>query len=325
MGPSRLLKPALSLLSKLSRIIPASVTLALLSVAPAGAETAPLEAGEILNRMSGTAHTLEYQGIFTYEHGGVLRSVKVTQWQGANGMAQKLVYLNGPQRVIARNINADDCGDELPTEAQLALAPPPDLAAQLQTHYEAYRRQDDRIAGRPVWTVHLVPKDPYRYGYALGIDQQTGLLVQVLLIGSGNRVIERFQFVDLQSPAVVTVSEQNVAEKICDSDNKAERNAESTSVAWHPAWLPAGFTQIDQSQGDDGVEQGLYSDGLSLFSIFIDPQGGKSFPDVQAQRGAMVAQLSKLKAGGRDYAICVVGEIPMQAAERIAAQISITP
>ena len=69
---------------------------------------------------------------------------------------------------------------------------------------------------------------------------------------------------------------------------------------------------------DQGVETLLFSDGLSVFSVFFDPQGGRLLPEVQAQRGATVAQLARVNARGGDFLVSVVGEIPIETAQRVA-------
>jgi len=69
----------------------------------------------------------------------------------------------------------------------------------------------------------------------------------------------------------------------------------------------------------------MFTDGLAVFSVFIDPDKGRSLPSIDANLGATVAVLTKADINNQEYAICVVGEIPRATANQIASAISLSP
>ena len=62
----------------------------------------------------------------------------------------------------------------------------------------------------------------------------------------------------------------------------------------------------------------LYDDGLTRFSVFLEPLLGASVPDSRLQLGPTVAVSRHLTSPDGDMMATVVGEIPMGTAERIA-------
>ena len=62
----------------------------------------------------------------------------------------------------------------------------------------------------------------------------------------------------------------------------------------------------------------MYGDGLSRFSVFIEPVSGKAATDTRTQLGPTVAVSRRLTTPKGDTLVTVVGEIPLGTAERIA-------
>ena len=88
---------------------------------------------------------------------------------------------------------------------------------------------------------------------------------------------------------------------------------------WQQSWLPPGFGLAGYlKSGDSGGETLIYTDGLAIFSVFIDSSETVDIPKMQAQRGATVAYLTKAKISQQDFLISVVGEIPVETARAVA-------
>ena len=99
--------------------------------------------------------------------------------------------------------------------------------------------------------------------------------------------------------------------------------ADSQSGAWRAGWLPPGYTMAGHELSPDNTRETLiYTDGLSVFSLFIDSEMPANLPQMQAQRGATVAYLSRIAVDGRHFTICVVGEIPVETAKLVAQSVS---
>ncbi len=308
--------------------VPGKVVLAILccmTTLPVAADVE--EARRMLRKMAEANREQDYRGVFTYEHAGLLRSVRILHLFRDGLEYEKLVYLNGPPREIVRRGVPARCerdGARLPEGVPV----PASLGSELEDHYELSLRGEERIAGRRAHVVHLVPRDQLRYGYILAVDRRTGLLLQSLLVNIERRVMERFQFVDVSfdlsdaeeadllggdardATAAMTDGEARMLED-CGVDP-------AVTGEWQVGWMPPGFELAEASRDEAGVASLVYTDGLSSLSVFIDPNGEPVVPEVRARRGATVAQVARLNHGGQDYAICVVGEVPEATARKIA-------
>lgn len=306
----------------LAKLTVTLMSLFLLSVPVWGASEADAaDVDDILGRMSLANRELDYQGIFTYEYAGVLKSVKVTHVVRDGVGYEHWYYLNGPRQEVMRFGVETDCS--LPSDNLERGLPPPVVgnSAMLNNHYELQLRGVDRVADRPVWIIHIVPRDGLRYGYVFAVDQQTGLLLQSLLLDSDKRVLERFQYMDVSyvvAPDVAQGVVSQVSGKPASPGCLSGSQSTDAVEGWQAAWLPPGFALASRERDEKGVETLLFSDGLSVFSIFFDPNGNKQLPEVQAQRGATVAQMVRIEAAGRNYLVSVVGEIPIETAQRVA-------
>ncbi len=291
--------------------------LLLVPIAPIHAMEEVEQARNLLKKMAAANRELDYRGSFTYEYAGTLKAVRITHVVADDLEYESLLYLNGPRREVVRGGLSPECrkgGDDF-----LAGVPvPTEFASHLETNYELYLRGEDRVADRDVRVIHVVPKDGMRYGYILSLDKETGLLLQSLLVGTSRRVMERFQYVDISYQLDSTEKDALVAKG---QEAPAVGGCVEPSVAdlkWQAKWLPDGFRLVSASSQVEGQTSMVFSDGLSFVSVFVSADGNPAFPPIQAQRGATVAQIARLNHNGKEYAICVVGEVPPTTAERIA-------
>jgi sigma-E factor negative regulatory protein RseB len=286
----------------------------------------------LLKRMAEANRQVSYQGIFSYEHGGALKTVKVLHAIRDGHELERIIHLSGPKREVVRRGNALNCqrlGDAMLRGTALGIA---NISRDhLENYYDLYIKGDERVAGRDVIIVHVVPKDDLRYGYVLGIDKETGLLLQSMLIGSKKRVLERFQFVDISIGVLIddmalepTDAEHHLAS--LDASPCLDPRASNVSVKggqWKASWLPPGFAMASSHRSTETHRETLvFTDGLSVFSVFIDEGEAANLPKMQAQRGATVALLIRMDVENNNYAICVVGEIPIKTAKQVAESIA---
>lgn len=286
-----------------------------------------------LKKMAEANRQLSYEGVYSYEFGGALKTVKVFHSVRNGQEFERIVHLNGPKREVIRrgnNLSCQRLGDALLRGASAFSS---DISrGHIETYYNLYLKGDERVAGREVSMVHVVPKDLYRYGYALGIDKETGLLLQSMLIANNKKVLERFQFVDISIGTLVddmslepSDREHHLAsmDALPCVDEKGEI-ATDANRHWKVSWVPPGFALSGYQVSPDTHRQTLvFTDGLAVFSVFVDTDEVISIPSMQAQRGATVAFLSHLEHSGSNYTICVVGEIPVETAKKVAH--SLTP
>ncbi|MOA39823.1 Sigma factor AlgU regulatory protein MucB precursor [compost metagenome] len=87
--------------------------------------------------------------------------------------------------------------------------------------------------------------------------------------------------------------------------------------------MPPGFeltssTARKDPQTKTQVNSLMYDDGLTRFSVFLEPLNGATVTDTRTQLGPTVAVSRRLATAQGDMMVTVVGEIPVGTAERIA-------
>ena len=76
-----------------------------------------------------------------------------------------------------------------------------------------------------------------------------------------------------------------------------------------------------QRRTDSNGDMLMYTDGLTTFSVFIDPVIDTFTVEGQARRGATVAYMQQVERRNLPYSVTVVGEIPPITARRVAESV----
>ncbi len=280
-----------------------------------------------LQRLAQAERTQSFSGTFVYERNGSFSSHSVWHQVASDGVVrERLLQLDGAAKEVVRVDGQVQCAsgmlaDQL-TETQ--LRPGRELEpAKLSQWYDLRILGESRVAGRATTVLALVPRDQYRHGIELHLDQQTGLAVKSLLVNDKGQLLERFQFTHFQVGDVVT--DALLPGAGCRPVRTAPAASQSAQV-WSSQWLPPGFTLSSASPrrspaSDESVACQVYDDGLARFSVFIEPLNDATAEDVRSQLGPTVAVSRRLKTNNGDVMVTVIGEIPLGTAERIALSI----
>jgi sigma-E factor negative regulatory protein RseB len=290
-------------------------------------------AHDLMSKMAKASRELNYQGLFTYEYRGNLTSVKVAHGVHEGQTYERIQHMDGAQRNELRRTDNVDClrtGDMLLRGSAYKIND--QSYARLEDFYEFHIKGQGRIANRQVVMVHVLPKDKHRYGYVVAIDKQSGLLLQSVLMSHAGKPLERFQFVDITVGGSMAglgfdLDSGSFTDVALDQSNCIDDNRQITTSTsnWSTQWLPPGFVIASHEISDtDGQESMMFTDGLAVFSVFIDVDKQRSLPAIDANLGATVAVLTKADINNQEYAICVVGEIPRATATQIASAISLS-
>ena len=328
---------------------------------------APLSIAEpnpysLLAKMEKSSRTLTYQGTLVYRQGGLnghMETLKIFHTLKEGEQFERLVHLTGEPREIIRRGDKVICIHPKNGVVELSNTVPAgpfarNYQARLGSVNQPYTVQFsgyDRVAGREVTVLAVQPKDAYRYGFKLALDKQTGLLMQSLMVDASSKVLERFEYTEINIGGDITVEQlepnfdrsrdrlslidvPSIAPRASRSQSKANEviKLESQAVAeqnWKVNWLPTGFT-ISEAHFEPKPESSvsgsmrnskMYSDGLSAFSVFIAPDVDMS-KSVSVQSGATLAHSVVKRDSMGSYSITVVGEIPMLAAKGIANSVT---
>lgn len=311
---------------------PAPAPQASVTPAPVSAIETELTPRQWLDKMSRGVRETNYTGVFSYEHGPNLETLKIVHGVIDGVEHERMIHMSGKPREIVRkgdNVGNMQVGQELVRVGrgsnELSLARRFGGAYRaLDSYYQLSVGGIDRIANRDAVRLQVKPLDAYRHGYILSIDKETGLLLRSLLVDSLGRVLERFQFgsISIMETIDPALLEPETAGHVTAA--QIARRPSQTGEAIQPipvtiTWLPKGFVLAGQERGERD-QSATFTDGLAVFSVFIEPAPVNVDPDGWAQRGGTVAFARRMG----DQVLTVVGEVPALTAERVSAAISPT-
>ena len=305
----------------------------LLVCALLGSHAGAQEARDWLDRMSRAVDELNYRGTFVHVLDGTAETLHIVHRSADGQSGERILSLDGAGREIVRQgarvqgIFPDRRIVLLETRSDvspLVTALPTDTAG-LEPHYEMTLGGNARVADRAVQVLDIVPRDEFRYGYVLWLDQETAMPLQSQLIDDQGRVVEQILFSEIEIPADIRPEE---LEPTLDTAGFTTlRAAESAPLAaeipWRAAAVPGGFrlsaaTQSPIAGSDTPVEHLVYSDGLATVSVFIeDPATQAEVREGFSNVGSTNAYSTTLR--GRK--VTAIGEVPRRTVRTIASSL----
>lgn len=327
----------------MQRLIPLCIAFCLGSF-PALSIAEP-DALALLERMGIAAKTLNYDGVFTYQTGGKVQSIRIIHSANEQGEVERLLSLNGAARELIRTNDLVTCifpeGKRINIDRRpLGRGFPSDLLSRMSSavpYYAIKMGEVGRVADRKAKQLVVTPIDAYRYGYHLWVDEETDLLLQSDLLTEKGQVIEKFTFssinlnVDIPDLALKPQIEgqqhtwnRNQTEPVKKAKLASEED-KTTSLLWQVAWLPEGFALVAEqsrrkSHDQAVVEQRVYSDGLSSVSVFIEQ---KTAAHNHLQGGTKMGAINAFGIVADSHFITTVGQVPGQTVEKIGRSIKV--
>jgi sigma-E factor negative regulatory protein RseB len=285
------------------------------------------DAANLLLRMSNALATLNYQGSFVYEHNGQLDALRLFH-AGGSAEHERLVSMSGPRSELVRDgysitcLQADTTSMVFPNRPGARLLPlvPDTRGASFQKLYSLSVGGPDRVAGYNARTIDISPRDGWRYGYRLWLDQDNFMLLRSAVVDSAERVLEQFMFVALDVGAKPKESDLAAG-----SGFNAVLPANEIALAgprWRVADPPPGFhlvRTLQPAQGPTQAEHHSYSDGVATVSVYIEPLDPKlsAAQDSASTRG--VLSIYAHVAG--NWKFTALGDVPRATVQRMARSI----
>jgi sigma-E factor negative regulatory protein RseB len=295
----------------------------------------------MLERMTEAAKDLTYEGVFAYQSGKNLQSIRIYHRADARGELERLISLNGAAREVIRSNDMVTCINPEVRQVNVSRRPlgrgfPSDLPRRLSSaapFYEVTMGDMDRIAGRKAQELVIKPNDQYRYGYRLWVDADTDLLLKSELVGNDGDVLETFAFSSLNTDVHIPehkfepqMSGEEMTWHRSEPEKPLNTANQSQQSQWRAEWLPEGFAQVAYqtrlraSNGAD-VEQRVYSDGLSSVSVFIEKIRARH---THLRGGSHVGAINAFGTIMHSHFVTVVGEVPAETVEKIGHNINFT-
>jgi sigma-E factor negative regulatory protein RseB len=197
--------------------------------------------------------------------------------------------------------------------------------------YEIQGGERERLLGRKTRMVALTPRDEYRYGYRLWIDEETSMPLKTQLCDRSGKVIEQILFSNIDLPERIPDS---MFKPMVDASTfrwlRAERQQlalNSSPALWEAMRLPPGFRMAARAAqsmpgSSEPVAHLVFTDGVASVSVFIEPR--KADSPAQQQGAARVGSSSAFSTVVDGHQVTAVGEVPANTVQFIATQVKAT-
>ena len=276
-----------------------------------------------LDKMSRSIHQVSYHGVVTLQRGDDMQVMQVSHRVDGDTSAESLTQLTGQGAQIKRGSHPLDCMHP----GHLLLRVAEDLQAGRCGIAEQYRfsvADGERIAGRRSVRIRIEPRDMYRFGYAMSLDRETGLLLKTEMIGRGSKVLEKFQFANLsysgQLPGTTEVDIIHEAEHPHPTSPAINR---SLGRAWAVRWVPRGFAATDLP--GEKSRRRTYTDGLAVFSVFLEDLEREIRPgEGLVRNGGTTSYTRGMRLTDQPVLVTVIGEVPVNTARMVADSVGWT-
>jgi sigma-E factor negative regulatory protein RseB len=278
-----------------------------------------------LDRMSHSLRETSYQGVFAYQHGRTVQSMRISHSVTGNVETEEVTRLTGSGERVVRTEHPLDCihpGHRLVRIGKLYDESSDDCG--IAEFYRLKMGNLERVAGRSAIVLNVLPRDMYRYGYQMAIDTETGLLLKTQTMAQDGKILERFQFADLKIGKFESDGTQVdvilEASHAFHAEPDFSEHAENISP-WRVHWLPAGF-ELTEGEGSSGRDK-TFTDGLAVFTVFLEQMPDLAQPgEGRARQGGTTAYTRGLAVAGEPILVTVLGEVPINTARMVADSIA---
>jgi sigma-E factor negative regulatory protein RseB len=295
-----------------------------------------------LERMNQALTVRNYDGVFSHWQDGKVEMLRIVHRNQNGAITERLASLDGSGREFIRTGNELTC--YLPdkrtvlVETQSGAEGPllagfPTFDEKSADFYDIRELTRTRLNRRNTRVIAVTPRDEFRYGYRLWIDESTAMPLKTQLCDAHGRIIEQVVFASL-----------TLASRIPDSAFKPEvatdgfqwlRSAAPAagpepangSALWSALKLPPGFRMTVRSAqimpgAQDPVAHLVFSDGLASVSVFVESRSEVLPADQQPVAGvATVGSASAFSTVIDGHKVTAVGEVPPATVRFIASSV----
>jgi len=296
------------------------------------------EPKEWLARMNHALTSQNYVGVFTHVQGGRVETLRIIHRVRGRDVSERLLSLDGSGREFIREGNELICyfpdRREVLVERRapdgLLLGALPAIDEDNSQVYEIRGGERQRLLGRDTRLVALQPRDQYRYGYRLWIDEKTAMPLKTQLCSQSGEVIEQIVFSNIDLPE--RISDSMFKPQVDAStfrwfraDRQVADNSQSNSAqsSWDAMRLPPGFRMANRSAqampgSSEPVAHLVFTDGIASVSVFVEPRKADLKPAEGPSRVGSSSAFSTVVDG---HQVTAVGEVPPTTVEFFAKQV----
>ncbi len=305
--------------------------------------------------MNQALETRNYDGTFFHLSEGHVETMRIVHRVRAGRVTERLQSLDGSGREFVRKNDELTC--YLPDQHTVLVEPRqdhgpflgslPKFGADVNEFYRIDALPNSRVLGRPARVISVTPKDQYRFGYRLWLDENTAMPLKTQLCDSHGQVIEQILFARLEMPDNIPDSDLTPAVRTEGMrwvhQGPSPDSASPQLSSFRASELPPGFRLTvagGHTLGGATVPAAhlVYSDGLATVSVFVEAPRDAALPVAKTSPdGKPVADdkpgspseaplqgLAKVGSGFaystvvQGHQVTAVGEVPAETVEFIA-------
>jgi sigma-E factor negative regulatory protein RseB len=297
-----------------------------------------------LQRMNQALTTRNYDGTFSHWQGGRVEMLRIIHRVQDGAVAERLVSLDGSGREFIRSGGNLVCYlpdkktvlvEKRPADESL-LGGFPAVNDQTASFYDIEEVARTRFNRRDTRVITVSPKDEFRYGYRLWIDETTAMPLKTQLCDGHGHVIEQIVFASLTLSTRIpdTAFKPEVSTEgfqwLRNESPSAKEPAENAAMASNALKLPPGFKMAARSAqvmpgSTDPVSHLVFSDGLASVSVFVEIQAKSkdlSEDEESTEESSTLGSSSVYSTVMGGHKVTAVGEVPPATVRSIASSFS---
>lgn len=303
-----------------------------------------------LEKMNQALATRNYDGTFFHLSEGRVETMRIVHRVKSGRVTERLQSLDGSGREFVRNNDELTC--YLPDKHTVLVEPRqahgpflgslPRFGTDVDEFYLIEALPASHVLGRAARVIAVNPKDQYRFGYRLWLDETTAMPLKTQLCDSHGQVIEQILFARLDMPE--NISEADLTPAVRTDGMRWVRQgpmpdaASPALSAYRASELPPGFhltVSGAQTLGGESIPAShlVYSDGLATVSVFVEAESAPpaaagaedsakgeavQAPEPPMQGLARVGSGFAFSTVVQGHQVTAVGEVPAQTVEFIA-------
>ncbi|MEP1447070.1 MAG: MucB/RseB C-terminal domain-containing protein [Paraglaciecola sp.] len=260
---------------------------------------------------------------YLWRHGVNEEGLEMEQLNLLNGPGREVVRIGNKVSYFEPNVPPYSLQSSIingPFPSELFLRP-----EKLLLGYEFIMVGRSRISGRAAQQIRIVSKDKSRFGLNVWLDQETGLLLKMNMVGQESQLLEQIQVTGLQvtqepDPFFAKIEPGMLPDVVNFSPSSA------ISSPWTINYLPKGMTIVNRdlrrlSGSGEVVEYIMLSDGLVDISVYMQNSSSNK------QQGNLVGTVQTdtlLTIQHGELNVTVIGKLPAATANAIAKSIQRT-
>jgi sigma-E factor negative regulatory protein RseB len=310
----------------------------------AAAGTLADEPAQWLARMNRALTTRNYDGVFSHWHGGQVELLRIVHRVQGGAVSERLASLDGSGREFIRTGASLAC--YLPDKRTVVVEQRPQgeplvgfpaVTAQTADFYDIREVARTRLNRHDTHVITVTPKDEFRYGYRLWIDDSTAMPLKTQLCDPHGQVIEQIVFANLTLPA--HIPDAAFRPEVSTEGFQWVRDARPPllapapdSSAWNALHLPPGFHMTLRSAqtlpgSTQVVDHLVFTDGVASVSVFVEHRettiqaGGAAPEPAGAPEVTSFGASSAFSTVVDGHKITAVGEVPPETVQFIATQV----